>query len=215
MNHFNILHGEEPNEPPIEWNNQPPAAHFKSRTSPPNTSPVFSSIMGRLNHHAINNGDVEVHPSYFPVEFNSELVTDIETTPIKSIDDDEMDHLLEFFHSEHDKDIMDVDIDILQYLLVFAPPSKFYTVSTLLFHKYVGVNSSVTNFMSRFSMFVPTKDTVKLDNGNTGHAQVIRIFYVTFLTVPLCIQWYYLVIVQVSLPTPSCQVSSSFMCPFF
>ena len=54
---------------------------------------MVSAIMGRLNNHAIDNGDVEVHPSEFPVEFNSGYVTDPDTTPIKSIDDDEMDHL--------------------------------------------------------------------------------------------------------------------------
>ena len=44
--------------------------------------------MGRLNHHAIDNGDVEFHLSDFPVEFNSESIPDPDTTPIKSIDDD-------------------------------------------------------------------------------------------------------------------------------
>ena len=55
--------------------------------------------MGRLNHHAIDNGDVEFHPSDFPVESNSESFPNPDTTPIKYIDDDEMDHLLELFHS--------------------------------------------------------------------------------------------------------------------
>ena len=59
---------------------------------------MVSAIMGRLNNHAIHNGDVEVQPSEFPVEFNSGYVTDPDTTPIKSIDDDEMDHLLELLH---------------------------------------------------------------------------------------------------------------------
>ena len=36
----------------------------------------------------IDNYDVEVHPSEFTVEFNSESVPDLDTTPIKSIDDD-------------------------------------------------------------------------------------------------------------------------------
>ena len=54
--------------------------------------------MGIINHHTIDNGDIEVHPSYFPVESNSESVLDLDTTPIKLIDDDEMDHLLEYFH---------------------------------------------------------------------------------------------------------------------
>ena len=83
MNQFNALHGDEPTDPPREFNSQPPAAHFKYRTSPPKTSPVISDIMGRLNHHAIYNGDVEVRPSEFLVEYNSEYVTDTDTTTIK------------------------------------------------------------------------------------------------------------------------------------
>ena len=75
MNEFNDLHGEEPNEPPREWNIKPPAAHFKSRTTPSIAIPVVSDITGRLNHCAIDNGDVEIHPSDFPVELNSESVT--------------------------------------------------------------------------------------------------------------------------------------------
>ena len=98
-NQLKSLYGEEPNKPPREWNIQPQADHFKSRTSPTNTRPVVSSIMGRINHHAIDNGDVEVHSSHFPVEFNSESVPYLGTTPIKSIDDYEMDHLLEFSRS--------------------------------------------------------------------------------------------------------------------
>ena len=50
--------------------------------------------MGKLNHRAINNGDVNIPTSEFPVESNSESVPDPDTTPIKSIDDDEMDYLL-------------------------------------------------------------------------------------------------------------------------
>ena len=68
-----------------------------SRSSPSRTNPVIADIMGRLNHHAINNGDIA---SDFPVESNYDSVPYPDTTPIKSIDDDnEMDHLLEFFHS--------------------------------------------------------------------------------------------------------------------
>ena len=55
--------------------------------------------MGRLNHHTIDNGDVKVPTSEFPVESHSESVPYTDTTLIKSIDDDEMDHLLELFHS--------------------------------------------------------------------------------------------------------------------
>ena len=88
MNQFNALHFEEPDEPTIQWNSQPPAAHFKSRTSPTKTIPTVSDITGRLNHHATDNGDVKVHPSEFLVESNSESVTDPDTTTIKSIDGD-------------------------------------------------------------------------------------------------------------------------------
>ena len=87
MNRFIAIHGDELIDPPIYWNIQPPAAHFKSSSSPPNTIPVVSYIMGRINHHAIDNGDVEFHPSYFPVYLYSESVPYLVTTPVKSIDD--------------------------------------------------------------------------------------------------------------------------------
>ena len=183
MNHSNALYGDEPNEPPRECMIQPPAAHFISKTSPSNTIPVVSYIMGRINNHAIDNGDVKVHTSYFPVEFNSESVPDTDTPPIKSIDDYEIYHLLEFFHSEHDEYLLDVDLQMLQSLLLVYPTSKLFTVSTVLFHTYGRVNVAVTNCMSRFSMFVPTKATVKLVNRNTGHPNKFGLFYATFLTV--------------------------------
>ena len=50
--------------------------------------------MGKLNHHAIDNGDVKFHTLDFPVEFISESFPDPDTTPIKSIEDDEIDNLL-------------------------------------------------------------------------------------------------------------------------
>ena len=70
--------------------------------------------MGRLNHHAINNGDVELYPLDYPFESTSESVTDPDTTPIKSIDDDEMYQLLQLFHSEHYYDLFDVELHMLQ-----------------------------------------------------------------------------------------------------
>ena len=88
MNQSNSLNGEETNKPPRKWNIQPAEAHFKYRTSPPKTSPVVSSVMGRLNHRVIDNGDVEVHHSEFLVGYSSEPVLDPDTTPTKSIDDD-------------------------------------------------------------------------------------------------------------------------------
>ena len=114
MNQFNALHGEETTEPPREWNIQPPADHFRPSSSPPKTSTMVSAIMGRLDHRVIDVGDIEVHPLYFPFESNSEYVPDTDTNPIKSIDDDELYHILKFFHSEHNDDLLGVDLQMLQ-----------------------------------------------------------------------------------------------------
>ena len=70
--------------------------------------------MGILNQNAIYNGGVEVHPSDFPVEFNSESFPYPDTTLIKSIDDDKIYHILKFFHSKHDEDLLDVDLQMIQ-----------------------------------------------------------------------------------------------------
>ena len=67
--------------------------------------------MVKLNHHAIDNCDIT---SDVPVESNYDSVPDPDTTPIKSINYDKIYHLLEFFHSEHDDDHLDVDLQILQ-----------------------------------------------------------------------------------------------------
>ena len=83
---------------------------------------MVSAIIGKLNHHAIDNGDVKITTSYVPVESNYDSVPYPDITPIKSIDDDETDHILEFFHSEHDDDLLDVDLHMLQSWLVVAPP---------------------------------------------------------------------------------------------
>ena len=107
------MNGEETTDPPREYNSQPTAYHLKFRGPSTKTSTVVSDIMERLNNHTIDNGDVEVHSSEFPVEFNLESVTDKDPTLIESINDDEMDHLLEFINSEND-DILDVDLQILQ-----------------------------------------------------------------------------------------------------
>ena len=54
------------------------------------------------------------------------------------------------------------------------------TVETVLFNIYIGENVVVTNCMSKFYLFVPTKATVKLVNRNTGHAQGIGIILCLF-----------------------------------
>ena len=99
MNQSNALHGDEPNKTPREWKNQHSEYNFKYRTSPSNPIPVVSDFLGILNNHAIDNGDVKVPTSEFPVEFNYESKLDPDTSNIKSIDDDGMNHLLESFHS--------------------------------------------------------------------------------------------------------------------
>ena len=98
-------------------------------------------------------------------------------------------HILELFHSEHGDDIMGVDIQMLQYWLAVDPPKYFFSVSAVLFHKYVEANVVVTNCMSHFYMFVPTKATVKLANGNTGHAQGVGIILCRFTNCYIIIQW--------------------------
>ena len=75
---------------------------------------------------------------------------------------------------------MDVDIQMLQAWLVVAPTSIFYTLYTVLFHKYWGANVTLTNCISNFSIFFPTKATVKLDNGNAEFSQGIRIILIWF-----------------------------------
>ena len=56
------------------------------RNKPANNCASF--IMGKINHCAVDDGDVEVRPSDLPVEFNSESIPDQDTTLIKSIEDD-------------------------------------------------------------------------------------------------------------------------------
>ena len=136
--------------------------------------------MGIINHHTINNGDIDVHTSEFPVEFNSEYIPNSDTIPIKSIADDEMDHLLEFFHSGYYEYLLDVDIYIIQAWLVVDPPSKFYAVSTVLFYKHWGVNVAVKKFLPHFSVFVPTKANVKPDNVNKDMTQELGLFVCRF-----------------------------------
>ena len=80
MNQFNALHSDKPKEPPRERNSQPPADHFTSRSSPSITNPVVSDIMGKLNHHAIDNSDII---SEFPVDSSYDYGPDPYTTPIK------------------------------------------------------------------------------------------------------------------------------------
>ena len=49
------------------------------------------------------------------------------------------------------------------------------------FYIYVGDNVAVTNCMSQFYMFLPTKTTLKLANVKTGHAQGIGMILYHFI----------------------------------
>ena len=69
MNQVNALHGYELTEPPRERNRQPPEVCFKSYTPTTKTIQAVFSIISRLNHHYIDNGDVDV---YFRVYLNFE-----------------------------------------------------------------------------------------------------------------------------------------------
>ena len=89
-------------------------------------------------------------------------------------------HLLEFSHAEHNDDILDAKLHIIQTWQVVASYSKFYAAYTVLSHKNVGASVAVTNCISNFSMLVPTKDNVKLANENKGNSQRIRICLCTF-----------------------------------
>ena len=84
----------------------------------------------------------------------------------------------------------------------------------MFFHKDVGANVAFTNCMSRFSMFVPTKATVKLANGNTVHAQVIGIILYCFPNCSVIYPVGPVFIVYVTLPTLYNQVPSSFTLVF-
>ena len=57
--------------------------------------------------------------------------------------------------------------------------------------------------MSQLSMIVPTKSTVKLANGKTGHVQVIGISLFRFPSFPLNIQLDKFIIFNVTIQTPS------------
>ena len=120
-------------------------------------------------------------------------------------------HLLEFFHSEHDDYILDVYLQILQAWLAVEPPSKCYTVSNALFHKYGGVNVAVTNFMSHFSIFPQPMPLWNWPMEAQDMPKELGLFYVAFLTVRLYIQLGQFIIVQVTLPTLYHQVPSSFI----
>ena len=68
--------------------------------------------MGILNRYSIDNGDVEVHASKYPFESTYESGPDPDNNIIKLFNDDEMDHLLEFFRSKHDGYLLGVYLQL-------------------------------------------------------------------------------------------------------
>ena len=96
-----------------------------------------------------------------------------------------MDQILRFFQSYHDDDILYADLQVLNVWLVIDPSSTFFIVSTVLFHKDRGSNIVVTDYMSHFSMFTPTKANVKFSNGDMVNSQVIGIILCCFLNWPI------------------------------
>ena len=86
---------------------------------------------------------------------------------------------------------------MIQAWILVAPFSKIYTVSTVLFHKYGGANVRVKNWMSHFSMFVPTKVNVKLVMKKRNTPKKLGLSYVSPLTYPLYLQQDQFITVQV------------------
>ena len=65
-------------------------------------------------------------------------MSDPEKTPIKYDYNGVIDHLLKFLYSEHDEDLLGVELHMLQDWLLFYPSSKCYTVSIVFFCQFGG-----------------------------------------------------------------------------
>ena len=156
--------------------------------------------MGKLNHHVIDNGDIT---SDVPVDSSYDSVPYRDTPPIKSIDDDEMYHLLEFFHSEHDDDLQldwwsPLLQNCIQYILCY-----FIKTEEQMFQSQIACHTFLCFSQPRplQNLLMKTRDMPK----------ELGLFYVAFKTVRLYIQLDQFIIVQVTLPTLYHQVPSSFI----
>ena len=58
---------------------------------------MVSPITGILNHHAVDNGNVELYPPDYPLGYLSDSVPDIDNTPIMFISDDELGKIYPIF----------------------------------------------------------------------------------------------------------------------
>ena len=174
MNQCNALHGDEPNEPPREWNSQPPEARYKSRTPLQKTNPAISDIIGRLNHCAIDNGDIKVHNSYFQLSLTMNQfqiqtplrLNQLMTTKWTVSWDSSIKNMINIFWMLFSRCFkLDLRLPLIQsftqYLLCC-----FINLEDRMLQSHIVCHS--------FYVF-PTKATLKLANGNTGHAQVIGI----------------------------------------
>ena len=92
---------------------------------------------------------------------------------------------------------------MLQALVVVAPPSNLYTVSTMLFHNYEGSNVAVTNCMKYFYILSQVKTLQNWLMETWYMPKKLLTIYVFLLTVPLYIQWNTFIIFQVTLATSS------------
>ena len=97
MDQFNALRDDEHTESPRKCYSQLPEIHFKYLALPPNTSPVVLDIMVIINHDSVDNGNVVFFTSYYSLGYTSDSVPDLDNTPIKLIDNDKMDQILDFF----------------------------------------------------------------------------------------------------------------------
>ena len=133
------------------------------------------------------------------------------TTSIKSIDGDEMYQLLQFLYLEYDDDILVADLHMLHYLLVVAPYSEFIQSLLCCF-----INMEEQIFLSQISCYTflylsQPRSLWYCLMERRDMTNELGLFYVIFLTVLLYILWEQLIIVHVSLPTPSHLVPSNFM----
>ena len=77
--------------PPKEWDRNPTLLHFKSPTSTQITqmynkhSNFPSDLIVKLYYYAVGNGDIE--------QYLSDYTIDPDTTPIRSEENEEMEHL--------------------------------------------------------------------------------------------------------------------------
>ena len=113
MNQLNTLHGDEKrSKKPTFWSS------IEILYLSYKISPLISGIMGVLNHNDVDNGDVEVYCSEYPLEYTSDSVPYTYITESKSIGGDEMYQPLIWFNSYHDDDILNVYLQMLQAWLV-------------------------------------------------------------------------------------------------